>query len=166
MLIDIEKAKQRIFYENFLQALEKEGIPSQQEIFPLNIHLGQAESLLVNQMKPTLALMGFTIDNLSTNTFVIQGIPQGMDASEARESLETIIDSLLREEDIEHADIRVISAKTMAATLARHQLRPMNEEEMRTLTDQLFSTAMPSLSPFGEKILNIIPLESIEELLK
>jgi len=38
-------------------------------------------------MKPTLALMGFTIDNLSTNTFVIQGIPQGMDASEARESL-------------------------------------------------------------------------------
>jgi DNA mismatch repair ATPase MutL len=52
-------------------------------------------------MKPTLALMGFNIDNLSNNTFVIQGIPNGMDATEAKESLETIIEHLLKEEDTE-----------------------------------------------------------------
>ncbi|HQN98274.1 MAG TPA: DNA mismatch repair endonuclease MutL [Bacteroidales bacterium] len=166
MLIDIEKAYQRIFYEDFLQSFEKEGIPSQQEIFPLNIHLGQAESVLVNQMKPTLALMGFNIDNLSNNTFVIQGIPNGMDATEAKESLETIIEHLLKEEDTEKADIRFISAKTMATTLARHHLRPLKEEEMRELTDKLFSTTMPSISPLGETILKIITLETIEELLK
>ena len=166
MIIDIEKAWERIYYDEIIHALGKRGMPSQQLLFPYNLHFSEAEAELITQMKPLLTQMGFTIDNLSYNTFVIQGIPQGMAAADIQHTIEHIIHTVINQGDAELADLRLPVARSLATLLAARQLRNLNQSEMRSLTDKLFSSSMPSVSPTGKNIVRILNEEELGQLFK
>lgn len=166
MLIDIAAAYERILFEGYIKKIEKQGIPSQQELFPLNLHFGAAEAAAINQLKPQLKLMGFTLENLSSQTFVIQGIPQGMQSADAREVLDSVIAALINQEDPDENDHRSLMARNLAKAVAKNKIKPMSQDEMRTLVDQLFACEMPSVSPQGKTVLRILSLEQIREFFK
>jgi len=166
LLIDITAAYERILFEGFVKTLEKQGIPSQQELFPLNLHFGEAEAAAIHQIKPLLKLMGFTLENLSSQTYVIQGIPQGMQSADAREVLDAIIASLLNQEDTDAVDQRTLMARNLARTMAKRKVKFMSRDEMRTLADQLFACEMPSVTPHGKTVLKIMTVEQIQDYFK
>lgn len=166
MVIDVEKAWERIYYDEIVAALDKRGMPSQQLLFPLNVHFNEAEAEVVTQLKPLLGQMGFTLDNLSSTTFVIQGIPQGMSPADAQGALEQILHAVYHQGDAESADIRLPIARSLAATLASRRLKTMTQTEMRSLTDRLFASSMPSVSPSGKNIVKIVSEEELRQLFK
>ncbi|MGC8864777.1 MAG: DNA mismatch repair endonuclease MutL [Bacteroidales bacterium] len=166
MVIDAEKAWERIYYDEIIAALDKRGMASQQLLFPHNVYFNEAEAEIVAQLKPLLSQMGFTLDNLSPTTLVIQGIPQGMSAADAQGALEQILQSVLHQGDAEVADVRLPAARSLAATMAARQLKTMTQNEMRSLTDRLFASSMPSVSPSGKNIVKILSEEELRQLFK
>lgn len=166
MIIDIEKAWERIYYEEIISALDNRGLGSQQLLFPYNLHFSQAEAELLTQAKPLLSKMGFTLDNLSPNTFVVQGIPQGMAVSDIQNVIENIVHAIINQGDVETADLRIPVARSLALNMAFRQLKIYKQEEMRSLTDRLFATSMPSVSPSGKNIVRIVSEEELSQLFK
>lgn len=166
MVIDVEKAWERIYYDEILSALDKRGMSSQQLLFPHNLHFNEAEAELVTQLKPLLGKMGFTIDNLSPNTFVIQGIPQGMAPVDAQDAIEQIVQTVINQGDSETADLRLPMARSLSASMAVRQLKTMNQNEMRLLADRLFASSMPSVTPSGKNIVRIITEEELSQLFR
>ncbi len=166
MIIDVEKAWERIYYDEILTALDKRGMASQQLLFPHNLHFSEAEAELVTHLKPLLGKMGFTIDNLSPNTFVIQGIPQGMAAADVQDAIEHLIQAVINQGDSETADLRLPMARSLAASMAARQLKTLNQMEMRSLTDRLFASSMPSVTPSGKNIVRIVNEEELNQLFR
>lgn len=166
MIINIEKAWERIYYEEIISALDNRGLGSQQLLFPYNLHFSQAEAELLTQAKPLLSKMGFTLDNLSPNTFVVQGIPQGMAVSDIQNVIENIVHAIINQGDVETADLRIPIARSLALNMAFRQLKIYKQEEMRSLTDRLFATSMPSVSPSGKNIVRIVSEEELSQLFK
>lgn len=164
MIIDIEKAWERIYFEEIISALDNRGLGSQQLLFPHNLHFNQSEAELLTQAKPLLSKMGFTLDNLSPNTFVVQGIPQGMSIADIQNVIENIVHAIINQGDVETIDLRIPVARSLAKNMAFSQLKIYKQDEMRSLTDRLFATSMPSVSPSGKNIVRIVSEEELSQL--
>lgn len=166
ILIDQKSARERILYDRFMEQLSSGEIASQQELFPQQIIFPPSDAEIIRELKPELELLGFEMNELGKNTFVISGIPHASVNKNIKELLEKILDNYkqnMLELDI---DVRANLAKSMAANMAHQGDKPLLGEEMEALISQLFSSSVPDTSPSGKKIITIIHSEEIEKLFK
>lgn len=166
MLIDQKSARERILYDRFIEQLSSGKMASQQELFPQQIIFPPSDAEIIREIKPELELLGFEMNELGKNTFVITGIPVVSLNKNIKELLEKILDNYkqnMLELDI---DVRTNLAKSMAANMAHQGDKPMLGEEMEAMISQLFSSSVPETSPSGKKIISIIRSEEIEKLFK
>jgi DNA mismatch repair protein MutL len=166
MVIDQRRAQERVLYERFLTEMETAGAASQQELFPQQISFPPADAELLRQLKPELELLGFSINDLGKNTFVVSGIPAAALNNNIRELLEQILETYKKEQADLGLESRKKLARAMALNLSLKALRPMETEEMEALVSQLFRTSMPDTSPGGKKVVSIISREDLEKTLK
>jgi DNA mismatch repair protein MutL len=166
MLIDIQRAWERIYYERFVSNYEKGKILSQQELFPQLIHFTHTEASIVAEIKPELHKLGFVLEPAGVNVFAIQGTPIGIEHADSKELLTEIIEQYR----ITQQEPLVQSFHGMALALAR-KVAPtrtvaMPAETLTQLIDQLFACQVPTTSPDGKKIVRILETGMLAEYLK
>jgi DNA mismatch repair protein MutL len=166
MLVDQKRAHERVLFDRFMAQMESGASPSQQELFPQQITLPLSDAEIIRELKPELLLLGFNINDLGKNTFVITGIPVGTLNKDIKELLEKILDNYKKNLlDLNH-DLRANLAKAMAVNLSMKPDKVMLAEEMEALISQLFSSSIPETSPSGKKIIRVIEQDDIEKLFK
>lgn len=166
MLIDHKRAHERVLYERFLKQLESGKAASQQELFPQQLSLPLSDAEIIRELKPDLELLGFTINDLGKNTFVISGIPAIPVNKDSKELLEKILENYKMNMLELDTDLRTTLAASMAANFAMKPERAMEVPEMEALVSQLFSSSMPGTTPAGKKIIRRISKEEVEQLFK
>ncbi len=166
MLIDQQKAHERILYEQFLYSLENKQAISQQQLFPVTLQFPPVDAEIMRALKEPLTLSGFTFDVIGNNGFVFQGIPEGMKESELEGVLEKIIESEKKKTGNLNADINTALAKSLAARMAVKPGTVLTSPEMASIFDSLFACAVPEVAPDGSNIVAIVPLAELEKYLK
>lgn len=166
MLIDIQRAWERIYYERFVSNYEKGKISSQQELFPQLIHFTHTEASIVSEIKPELQKLGFVLEPAGINVFAIQGTPTGIEHIDSKELLSEIIEQYR----VTQQEPLVQSFHAMALALAR-KLAPtltvaMPVDTLIQLIDQLFACQLPTTSPDGKKIVRILETGMLAEFLR
>jgi len=164
MLIHQRRAHERLLYDRFIQHIESGTGSSQQELFPQQITFPLSDAEIIRELKPELQNLGFSINDLGKNTFVITGVPGDALNKNLKELLDKILDNYKKDILDLKQDQRASLAKAMAVNLAVKPSRVMGTEEMESLISRLFSSSMPEVSPTGKKIISMLSEEEIEKL--
>ncbi len=166
MIINQQKAHERILYERFLSEIENKQAVSQQQLFPVTLQFPPADAEIVRALKAPLNLLGFTFDTIGNNGFVFQGIPEGMKESDIEGVLEKVIEEEKKKTGNLNADINTTLAKSLAARLSVKPGTALSALEMGSIFDSLFACQVPEVAPDGSNIITIVALSDLEKYLK
>jgi DNA mismatch repair protein MutL len=164
VVIDQQRAHERILYEHYLDRIRQRQQVSQQELFPCQVSFSLSDSELLDEIMDELNVIGFQLNKLGKNTFVVSGTPAGIEESDLQSLLENFLDRYkknLLELDLDKSSNL---ARSLSGSLAARSGKRLYPEEMIHLIDELFSCKVPDLTPDGRKVFNIIPVDQIHQL--
>ena len=163
MVIDIRRARQRIFYERYLEKIAEHQPVRQQTLFPVTLQLSAEDYLTVLEQPDLVARLGFDIQDFGGNTVVVNALPDGFGTGE--ESVRQAVDDLvaaLRDDSSLEDQSHVLAAK-MAASAAASGAESLSNTGAQLLVDHLFACREPNLTPDGHKTLTILTFEELEK---
>jgi DNA mismatch repair protein MutL len=166
MIIHIRRAQERIWYERLLEGWNNHQTPSQRLLFPISYELSSQDSLLLNEVLPDLARIGFDIAPFGKNTFAVQGIPTALPAGEEKNVLDEVIDQLKNEAPdavSQRADRLLIQ---LAKRLSINKEALQHNEGQQALIDELFACSQPEYTPGGKRVFTLMKKEALDDLLK
>lgn len=163
LIIDQQRAHQRILYEQFLKNITIQQASSQQLLFPLTLYFSGNELGLLTELKPSLESTGFVFDNLSAESVVISGIPVTMTESEVSIVLEELIADL--QDEIPDSSFSQMDsmAKSMAKSMAVKTGTYLTETEQESIVNNLFACKEQSVSPFNKPTFITLSVEDIDK---
>jgi len=163
MVIDQQKAHERILYERYIELMGAGNSLSQQELFPIKLSLSPADAGLLNEIREELNLLGFSIkpDDKKTFQFVIDGTPAGLKQANIDDLIGGILETFKNNLNTYDLDKSVNLARSMAKNLAIKSGKMLQPIEMRTIIDELFACKIPEISLDGESIVNIITINEL-----
>jgi len=165
IVINQQLAHERILYEYFLKQSEKNE-SSQQQLFPETIDFSANDASLLRELLEDIRSMGFSIEALSGNTFVVNGIPAGAETESVQEMIEVILENFRQNLQEVSKDRKNTLAISMAKSMAIHIGKSLSKEEMIVLTNGLFACNHPSFSPSGKSVFTIIEHDEIAKRLR
>jgi len=165
VLIDQQRAHERILYEHYLDRIRQHQQVVQQELFPCQVSFSPSDVELLNDIIEDLNVLGFHLNKLGKNTFVVSGTPSGMEETDLQALLENLLDQYKKNLVELGLDKSTNLARSLAYSLSAKSGRRLFTEEMTHLIDELFSCKAPELTPDGRKVFTIIPVDQIHQLL-
>jgi DNA mismatch repair protein MutL len=164
MLIDQNRAHERILYEKYMQLLKNDTQDSQQELFPVTISFTPAEIEIIKDIEDELILLGFQMEKLGKTSMVFTGRPADLEDKNISVSIERIIENYQKNLLDLNQNKKTNLAQAMAASLAVKSGQSLQKEEQNALVDQLFACRITDLSPNGKIVFKIIALNDVEKM--
>lgn len=150
LVIDQHAAHERVLYEKARVTLSGAAAagPSQQLLFPVAVELSPGEWESLDDVRPLLDKLGFTIGEMSGRTVMLEAVPGAF----PRWPHDRILHDILTDLPSGRTDVRDLVesiATTVACKAAIKAGDRLTLEEMRALVDQLFATELPYSCPHG-----------------
>lgn len=165
MLVHIRRAQERIWYERLLEQWNNGEAASQQILFPVSYELAPQDAILLNEVLPDLARLGFDISPFGKNTFVVQGVPSGLPPGEEKNVLDEVVEQIKHEApDATSKRSEMLLAAT-ARRLSRNAAGMNLKENQQALIDELFACTQPEYTPGGKKIFTLVNREELDKML-
>ena len=163
VIVDQQRAHQRVLYEQFLVSMTVKQASSQQLLFPLNLYFSKNEMELIAELQLSLMNTGFVFEETQEDYVVISGIPVNITESEVSLVLEQLLSDLqdgIPESSFSQNDT---IAKSMAKSLAVKTGSYLTEKEQENLVNGLFACKEPNVSPFQKPTFITMRVEDIDK---
>ena len=163
LLIDQQRAHERILYEFFLANVTHANSSSQQLLFPLEIPLTALQVGLFDACQNLLSAVGFHLGKRNGNSVAILGIPSVCSENMALKVFEDLFSSIendLPQDTFTQTDILV---KSLTKTLSIKRGKVLKIEEQQQLVNDLFACKEAQLSPFNRQIFVSLTKEELEK---
>jgi DNA mismatch repair protein MutL len=162
LLIDQHVAHERILFDKY-RALEMERrAESQNLLIPETFDLTPAQAAAFDLVLEELEAYGFELMRLSGRTVAIRATPADLPASEARNMLAEILDTVDAEKKgIARETLRDEIAASLACHAAIKVNMPLAPEKMRWLIDRLLNTSSPTTCPHGRPVILRLAMRDI-----
>ena len=166
MMIDVQRAFARIYYDSLLTQVEKNSGVSQKLLFPEVLELSLEDKCLFTEIELELKAVGFEIAEFGKSMYRIEGVPAML--SEGADVIK-ILENIVGEIKISGCDVsqkvHQIIANTISQSESRLRIdRTMTIEERNSLLAQLFASSNPNNAPDGRKITNVLSDDIIESM--
>ncbi|TGE14118.1 DNA mismatch repair endonuclease MutL [Hymenobacter elongatus] len=167
MLIDQAAARERIFYEQYAQALERQSGSSQTLLFPRTVTFSPQDFAILREVSDALHAIGFRFNEFGPNTIAVEGIPADVANRDERELLEGLIEQFRTHAGPVRLDRREQLVRALARRLATNSdTARLSDVEMTALVDRLFACAVPSYTPDGRRTLVLLELSQLQDLFR
>ncbi len=164
MIIDQTRAHERVLYEDYMEVFNGQLSHSQQELFPETIGFNSSDAEIIEEIKEDLKTLGFVINEMGQNTYVVTGKPADLQDINIKESLESIIENYRKNLVDLNLNKRVNLVSALAGNMAIKPGTILQKEEMNALVDKLFACKIPDVSPQGKPVFRVISIEEVEKL--
>jgi DNA mismatch repair protein MutL len=165
MVINIQRAMERIMYDRFLGALSQNGHVTQTTLFPVSVYVGVENMCLFEEHSNMLAALGFDIAPFGMDTIVVNGVPEGYSAEAGK--VQPMVSDLLLVLSEDYSALPEMMTANMAARLARlgafNGDSVTNPAQAQRLIDSLLSCENAEYTSAGKKIISIVPIEDIDK---
>ena len=162
MWVHQRRAHIRVLFEKYKEQMRDKRAVSQGLLFPERVDVTLNESVTIENIQEELSFLGFDISSLGGGSFAINGVPSGIEGLSPVKLLMDIVHGVMEETNNAKAKIDERIALSMAKDVAVVAGQLLSAEEMTSLVDDLFRTAMPSITPDGQTIVYIMPDKDIE----
>jgi DNA mismatch repair protein MutL len=163
LVMDQNRAHQRVLYEQFLTNITIQKAASQQLLFPLEFYFSSVEMQVLREMQSTLENTGFVFDGLATDTVQISGLPVLMAESDVSVVLEELINNIQNEIPETSFSQSDTIAKSMAKSLAVKAGTYLTDKEQENLVNSLFACKEPTISPFQKPTFITLTVEDLDK---
>jgi len=158
LVINIERAINRITYDNIYKRLENGTIQSQQLLFPQDVFLQKEQIDLLNDKYPILNKLGFNII-FCNNSIKITGLPDFIEIDNIINYIDEIL--FFISEDDENA----IYDKIIQTIIKANRYNFKKNIEINKLINSLFICKNNVFDPFGKRIFSILDSLFLTEIL-
>ena len=165
MVVNINRAMERVLYDRFLEAMSKNAHVTQTALFPVTVQVGVENMCLFEEHSQMLSALGFDIAPFGVDTIVVNGVPEGYSAEAGK--VQTMIGDLLLILAEDHSALPEMMMSNMASRFARlgsfsaDQLT--NPAEAQRLIDSLFASENPEFTSSGRRIVSILSMDDIDK---
>lgn len=163
VIVDQQRAHQRVLYEQFLVNMTVQQASSQQLLFPLDLYYSTVEIELIAELKQSLINTGFVFEDTHGDHIVISGIPVNVTESEVSIVLEQLLSDLQDGIPSSSFSQNDTIAKSMARSLAVKTGTVLSVKEQENLVNGLFACKDPNVSPFQKPTFITMRVEDIDK---
>jgi DNA mismatch repair protein MutL len=149
ILVHQQLAHERVLYEKYSAASHGTQMITQQSLFPVTLELSAPDAALLQDLLPSIQVIGYSIEPFGNNTFIIQGVPADILKGNEKGSIELLL------EQFKHfnSDVKFSNREKLVRCMARQQAikagQPLSEQEMVALIEALFACNTPNVTPSG-----------------
>ena len=163
ILIDQQRAHERILYEQFLKTITQKKTASQQLLFPYKLELNPTQQAFLSDLEEVLVEAGFIFERDSNTTIIIKGIPSSSSEKEIPNIFENLFNSLESDLPADSFSQSDVLSKSLAKTLSIKRGVSMKPEEQQRLLDDLFACKETQVSPFNRQIFVTLTQEELDK---
>lgn len=166
VVVDQQRAHERVVYEHYLKAKKEQAIYSQQVLFPEQLELSANDFLMVKDLLDEFKHLGFDLSVFGKNSFVVNGTPADMQDFNVLQTLEGIIETY----KLNTLDAKLEKHDNLCRAIAKNISirygKTLEQEEMKLLLNSLFSCENPLYTANGKIIMMDIAYHDIEKYFK
>ncbi|MCY7347875.1 MAG: DNA mismatch repair endonuclease MutL [Pyrinomonadaceae bacterium] len=163
LLIDQHVAHERILFDKFRSKETTRKIESQNLLLPETIDLSPAQAAAFDIVETELENLGFALMKLSGRTIAVKAVPTDLPASEVRNLLAEILDTVDKEKfGAARANLHDQIAASLACKAAVKINMKLTLEKMQWLIDKLLTTSSPTTCPHGRPVILRLTMKDIE----
>lgn len=163
LVIDQNRAHERILYEEFLHKTTVNEAVSQQLLFPLQLKFSKSDNTILKNLKQTLETTGFVFSTFTDESIELTGVPVGVKESEVHIVFEQLIHDIEHEVPDVNFSISDLISKSLAKSLAIKNGKKLEREEQEYIINTLFSCKEPSISPAHKTVFTTLKVEDLDK---
>ena len=168
MVVDIVRAKERIFYENYIKTVSASKVAIQEELFPRSVSLDHAKCSALIDNAEYVKSLGFEIRAFGKDSIVVGGTPSNFNGEKfsVEDCIEEIADLILQNKNTapEAINPKEIALRVVRFTNFTPQVAP-SQSYVTELVKQLLNCSEPAVCPTGGYCFTIISSKQIKERL-
>lgn len=162
VIIDQRAAHTRILYDRAIKSLQKASASaSQQLLFPVSLELSPDDFSILLEIVPSLEKLGFSMREFGKYTILIEAVPADLQWLEEGKVVLQILDDYKASQRL-HNPVSEKIALAYAERAAIRRGEEMTPAEMQRMTDELFQTDNPYLSPTGKPVIIRLTLNELD----
>lgn len=162
VLVHQQRAHERVLYEELIASMAHNNQMTQQALFPETLRFPGGDAELIRSILPELRQLGFDIEEIGSQGFVVNGLPVNAGNSNPQELLESLLENYRLHEGKGELKTSDRLARSMAASVAIKPGQRLQEEEMQNLLDSLFGCEVSAFSPSGKPTIVSFTLDDID----
>jgi DNA mismatch repair protein MutL len=163
IIIDQQRAHQRILYEQLLVSMTVEHAPSQQLLFPMLMHFSKNDLPIVEDLKLSLSNTGFQFEANQNDHIVITGLPSNVSDAQVASIFDQLLADLQDGIPSNSFSQNDTIAKSMAKSLAVKTGMRLTEKEQENIVNGLFACKEPDVSPFQKPTFITMSVEDLDK---
>ena len=164
IIIDVNKAHERILYDKFLDQLQGKGGLSQRLLFPLTVNMNPSDFELWKEITSEIGRLGFEIEEFGKNSVIVNGVPAEVEVNDNSRLLEDLLEQFKANQEKLSIPKNDNLARSLAKRSAIEGMTTDSDLELNAIIDSLFACPNPNYTPDGRLIFFILDLDRIETL--
>ena len=169
IVMDQHAAHEKVNFERIMKRLSvknPEGMPSQQLMPPIVIHLTGKEEGMFLQYRDVFTRMGYEIEEFGSGSYAVRAIPLELYGNEPEELLRETLGEMLEEKIGGTPDAILYKIASMSCKAAVKGNMTLSREEITALIDELLSLDNPYHCPHGRPTMVVLSQQEIERKFK
>ena len=156
MWVHQRNAHIRVLFEKYRRQISDGHSASQGLLFPERIELTMNEAIALESVSEELLSLGFDISSLGGGTYVLNGVPVGVEGLQPANLLSEVLHQVVEQTGDVKEKVYDRMANAMAKEVAIVSGQVLSQDEMTVLINDLFGTSMPSHTPDGAPVIHIM----------
>ena len=152
VVIDQNRAHERILYEDYLQQITLKEPVSQQLLFPLRLEFSTQELAIIKNIKPQLVQAGFKFSAFDTEALELTALPVGVQDTFVSKIFDQLISDVHNEVPDFNFSQSDLLAKSIAKSLATKNGKKLSIQEQEFIINALFACKEPTVTPYNKTI--------------
>lgn len=166
LIIDQQRAHERIVYEHYLNTKAESKIASQQLLFPEQIELSYNDFTLIQSLKSEFNLLGFDIEEFGKNSIVVNGAPADLQGFNVAHTIEGVLETY----KLNTIDAKVEKHDNLCRAIAKNTCikhgKPLDDQEMKLMVNHILHCENPLYTANGKTVMMEVELNEIEKFFK
>ena len=163
VVIDQNRAHERILYEDYLRKTTVNEAVSQQLLFPLQLNLSTSGIYILKDLKQALETTGFVFSNFSNESVELIGLPVGVKESDVPNVFDQLLQDIQNEMPDVNFSVSDLLSKSLAKSLAIKNGNKLERQEQEYIVNTLFSCKEPAVSPSNKTIFTTIKVDELDK---
>ena len=163
VLVNQHRAHVAILHAQFIDQIRLTQGAMQQLLFPEVLSLSPEDMVLLEQIADDLRTIGFDIEQLSPDSYSIQGVPAQLINQSPIPILQHILSQVRERGADTPTEWREQIARTMAESAAIPYGKTLTETEMRDMMQRLIALPQYRRTPEGKTILSLLSDDEISK---
>jgi DNA mismatch repair protein MutL len=162
MIVDQQRAHERILFEKFIDDLKYKSAATQQSLFPKAVTFPAADFALIMEMEKEITGLGFRFEVFGKNTILLNGVPAKLKYVNEKQLFEEVIDQFKHNQSELSLPIQENLARALAKRASLKAGQRLVMEEMQEVLNGLFSCKTPNYSADGKPTFYIFELSKLD----